>query len=664
MTQPRTGTGPLSPFLGIFPSRNQAARLQHVLEQMPGAALLVVPRTGQFVALNSRAMALTGWTREELLAQALAEVVMTADALTALHAAEPGSVRQLHSVPLRTRAGLPTLVDVRLSAFADAGEVMALIQATPASERQALELEHARHTYLVNNLHQLLDLFDTPGPDSLTTALNRVAAMFSAEAAALYKANADLGGLQLEAGFNLPRTTPARLPAEAARLLTAPTVWANPQRAETPLAQVFRAAGWAAMFTQPLGKPPSVTGVLCLAYQAGSPPPTATPIYLELVARQVHQLMRQIGRQARLLDGQRLTYHLTNQLAAVQAQVTEGVLVVNQHGLVDELNPAAAQLLGYRSGDVIGLRFEDVLAGDEAVHRGVRTALAERPAASEREGEMHRRNGEAFPVVVRAQPLPAPPGGCVVVFQDLSRVRADQVHREHLDHMAYIGQSTAAFAHEVRAPLNNISMGVQYLAARLPEADPLQPALAKIQAESARLSDLMNNMLSWTRPIEPRLLPVEVPAVLERLLQRWAAKLQQRNITRSFQAPDNCPPVQADPSLIERVFVNLIENAHQAMPAGGHLAVTVTLAERGPQGTQVEVKVADSGPGIPEEHRKRIFDPYFTTKADGTGLGLAICKRIVTVHHGALNVESFPGTGTIFTVTLPTQPEALLEPIP
>jgi signal transduction histidine kinase len=89
------------------------------------------------------------------------------------------------------------------------------------------------------------------------------------------------------------------------------------------------------------------------------------------------------------------------------------------------------------------------------------------------------------------------------------------------------------------------------------------------------------------------------------------------------------------------------------MPTGGHFSLSLSPTDNVALGPVVEVKIGDSGAGIPEELRKRVFDPYFTTKANGTGLGLAICKRIMTVHHGAITVESFPDAGTIFTVTLP-----------
>jgi signal transduction histidine kinase len=201
-------------------------------------------------------------------------------------------------------------------------------------------------------------------------------------------------------------------------------------------------------------------------------------------------------------------------------------------------------------------------------------------------------------------------------------------------------------------------MGVQFLAAKLPSDEALQQALNKIQVECTRLSSLMNDMLAWAKPVDPKLEPTDLGALLQRLLNRWSAKIAQRNVRLVFQASEAAlsttrPLVLADARQLEQVFVNLVDNALQAMPAGGQLTVTLQAAARNGAGQAVEVRVVDTGPGIPEEARRRIFDPYFTTKPNGTGLGLAICKRLVTIHRGAIAVESFPGVGTIFTVTLP-----------
>jgi signal transduction histidine kinase len=144
--------------------------------------------------------------------------------------------------------------------------------------------------------------------------------------------------------------------------------------------------------------------------------------------------------------------------------------------------------------------------------------------------------------------------------------------------------------------------------------------------------------------------------MIRRLLNRFRGKIERKNVRLSYTADERLPLVMADARLLEQVFDNLVDNALQAMPAGGHLMVSLT-SEKRPGERVVAVKIGDSGPGISDEDLRKVFDPYFTTKPDGTGLGLAISKRHITLHKGAIGVESFPGVGTFFTVTLPAIPD-------
>jgi len=146
----------------------------------------------------------------------------------------------------------------------------------------------------------------------------------------------------------------------------------------------------------------------------------------------------------------------------------------------------------------------------------------------------------------------------------------------------------------------------------------------------------------------------DLGVILTRMLERWTPRMTRVNITPYFQAEPSCPKVLGDPRALEQVFTNLVSNAVQAMTAsGGTLALKMGRSD--PVGMQdfVEVSVSDTGPGIPEDIREHIFEPFRTTKPqEGTGLGLAITKRIVTAHKGNISLTTFPG-GTVFTVCLP-----------
>jgi PAS domain S-box-containing protein len=370
----------------------------------------------------------------------------------------------------------------------------------------------------------------------------------------------------------------------------------------------------------------------------------------------MHQLTTQISTQAAQARARDLALRLSSRLAAVNAQIEEAVLLLTAAGTLEEINGAAARMFGYRSEEVTGLQFEDVLIGDPRLAQAVRASLDElsRMTVDENfdiECNMLRRSGDAFPASVRGRALPE--GGCMVTVVDLSEVRATALQREHLDQLVFMGQGTQAFAHEVRGPLNNIGVGVQFLATRIAGDGPLAEKLALIQTECTRLSSLMNQMLTWAKPLNPRLEPTSLDDLFQHLLRRFSTKIERCNVRLNYTVEPDSPRAVADARLIEQVFQNLVDNALQAMPAGGHLSISIGPGSRGSSGNVVEARVADSGPGIPDEHRRRVFDPYFTTKPDGTGLGLAICKRLVTIQHGAIGVESYPGSGTIFKVTLP-----------
>lgn len=665
MTATRPGTSPLRSLFPFLPKHEDWPRFQHTLEQWPHAAFLVAPRTGAFITSNARALALTGLSRDELAARALAEIVASPgarEALDAFHALTPGQTRQLTSVPLRIHSNRTVVVDLRLSALIDPeqNETLVLALAVPAEERLAQERELAQQERLVTLSQQFFALVDAPTDTALQEAVALTRDIFAAEAAGYFQLGLDPLGLSLQYDQGLPANFPRALGPSEAQFFKTPTRWSGGQRAESYLQQSARASGWTHFFTQPVGDPPGVLGILFIAFRIGQPPTVQAPVLLNLVARQLHLLITQIARRQEHASVQRLATRLTHQLAALNAQIDEGLVIVNARGAIDEINTPAARMLGYRAEDVIGLKYDDVLVADGGLIENIRLNLISAKQGQEVvEDKLRRRNGEAFPVLARLRPLPATEGGCVLTLRDLSGQHASAVQREHLDQLAYVGQATQSFAHEVRGPLNNIAMGVQYLAARLPADEATQQAIAKIQAECNRLSGLMRDMLAWAKPVEPRLEPTHLTQLLQRLLNRWHNKIEQRNVRPALHSDDHIPPVLADARLIEQVFGNLIDNALQVMPAGGQLTLSVRAPHRVAQGHVVEVSVADTGPGIREEAQRHIFDPYFTTKPDGTGLGLAICKRLVTMHHGAIAVESFPGTGTAFIVTLP----ALVTPI-
>lgn len=219
-----------------------------------------------------------------------------------------------------------------------------------------------------------------------------------------------------------------------------------------------------------------------------------------------------------------------------------------------------------------------------------------------------------------------------------------------LTQRALLGEVSAIFAHEVRNPINNISTGVQLVSSRLGPEHPLHDSLERIRKECIRLDQLMSDVLFFARPLELKMEPLELAEMMHRLLERWKPRISQAGVLTHTAFDAAAGRALGDPRTLEQVVVNLLTNALQAMAQGGTLSVAVAPSA---DGQAVDLKVADTGPGIPPDLVERIFDPFFTTKKDGTGLGLAISRRIVAAHKGTLHVESYAGAGTVFTIRLP-----------
>lgn len=224
---------------------------------------------------------------------------------------------------------------------------------------------------------------------------------------------------------------------------------------------------------------------------------------------------------------------------------------------------------------------------------------------------------------------------------------------------AQIGEMTAILAHEVRTPLARIEYGVHYLSDELNLETENTEHVRYILESSRAINRLLSEVLQVFRPQQVRLVPCDLPALLEGLLHYWRAQAAARGINVSTSYAQNLEPPTGDPSRLEQVFDNLISNALDAMQEGDLLWVRAEpahllspLPDQAPR-PAVQVQVEDTGVGIPQDRLRRVFEPFYTTRQDRTGLGLAIAQRIVQDHRGSLEVRSEETKGTVFTVTLP-----------
>ncbi|MGD0569006.1 MAG: ATP-binding protein [Candidatus Sulfotelmatobacter sp.] len=244
----------------------------------------------------------------------------------------------------------------------------------------------------------------------------------------------------------------------------------------------------------------------------------------------------------------------------------------------------------------------------------------------------------------------------IKLYQELAETLAEtnrrleqaQEQARRSERLAALGQMSAGLAHEIRNPLGVIKGSAEMLHQKLGETNPLASELAGyISSETNRLSALVTRFLDFARPLQAELRPQEITPVLERALRSVALSLQGKDevvrVERQYEA--NLPLIPLDESLCEQAFVNLIQNAYDAMGSGGGI-LRVTAARANSAGRDgVEVRIEDTGPGIPAELREQIFNPFVTTKKTGVGLGLSIVSRIIDGHHGTIRVESDGASG-------------------
>lgn len=243
----------------------------------------------------------------------------------------------------------------------------------------------------------------------------------------------------------------------------------------------------------------------------------------------------------------------------------------------------------------------------------------------------------------------------VVRLRD-QRALEERLHRA--EHLSAIGNLASAVAHEIRNPLNLISLSVGHLGSSYRPADPAQAKeyeelIAAVRDELKRLNGMVSDFLSYGRPPRLALRPCRVDEVLEEVLSLTAARARDQKIEVERRWGASLPAVMADPEALKTCFVNVIVNALQAMPGGGRLEIAASSAPAEGGGLSLLVTISDTGAGIAGADLERIFEPYFSTRDAGVGLGLAITQRILQEHGGRIGVTSAPGAGTSFRIEIP-----------
>lgn len=354
-----------------------------------------------------------------------------------------------------------------------------------------------------------------------------------------------------------------------------------------------------------------------------------------------------------------------------------GILAVDTRGRLMMINEPGRQILGLAGDPRAGAPFGDVLSGHPRLVQMVRQSfdmpnLPNRAELELGEGGRSGTNGKSIGFTMSlVRDEDGALAGAALFFKDLTQIEHKAEQERLKDRLATLGQMAASLAHEMRNPLAGIEVSCQLLKRRLPDQKAGRDLLDKITSEVRRLNSTLTQTLEFVRPVAAMHTEGELIPVLEEAIAIARGRCAKDGVVVRRRFAGALPRFLMDHALLRQVFVNLILNAIEAMESGGTVTVSAEMmaAPNGstpyrPEGSPpgelwqeaehfAVVRVADTGPGIRQQDRDRVFYPFFTTKRRGSGVGLAIAKKIVGSHHGLIEVESTPGEGAVFTVRLP-----------
>jgi two-component system sensor histidine kinase HydH len=355
-----------------------------------------------------------------------------------------------------------------------------------------------------------------------------------------------------------------------------------------------------------------------------------------------------------LVQSYRSTRASLSRIKAFSDNVVEnvpiGLLALDNQGKIAAFNNGAESILKLSVPNVIGQEASRIIPPelmDEIDHSKSHNDVIEK------EIECKTAEGKRVPLEIAASSLKDEDDiflGNVLLFKDLTEVRALRREVARSQRLASVGRLAAGVAHEIRNPLSSIKGFATYFKERYPDRpDDQQTADIMIQ-EVDRLNRVVGQLLEFAKPISVKRQPISLQALLNDSIKLIKDRAAEKNISIQTQNNTQMDEVRIDPDRINQVLLNLYLNAIDSMENGGELKVEISSDG---QHRDVVIQVSDTGGGISRENLSKIFEPYFTTKSTGTGLGLAIAHNIIEAMGGKITVERDKEVGTTFSITIP-----------
>ena len=344
------------------------------------------------------------------------------------------------------------------------------------------------------------------------------------------------------------------------------------------------------------------------------------------------------------------------QIKTLTGNILEGmhsaVVAVDKNGKIIMFNRLAEEIFSTNKENVLNHEYESIFPNDDCL---LRQTLEKERTTRDVEREFRTFSGEDKFLIIGTSCLfdeKKEFNGAVSVVHDVTELRKYEEEAKRAERLLALGNLAAGVAHEIRNPLNAISITAQRLKSEfVPQKgeDEYITFTKTILNEIKRLDNIINQFLGLAKAQRLNLTLTNMNAFLDELVNLISIEAKEKNILLTKRI-ENLPEIKIDAEEMKKALLNIMRNGVQATPPGK--AIKIEGVKDDSQ-NQIVIRIEDSGPGIPKENLSKIFQPYFSTKEKGTGLGLSIAYRIISDHKGKVEVESKLGKGTVFTVKLP-----------
>lgn len=638
------------------------AEVSQLLDISPDPSLLVATTSLGIMAVNASLVELTGFTRDELLATSLEDLLPGISTICS----DESQNLELHSLQgckldLVNRRKGKTPILVRAKALGNSRRYAVYRLSIPGSssaEKDLSGLNAIQHAGLLelleifyqSSLEQALDIILKVGKD-----------MLSAESFGIYKIDSNHPQLKAvildnPSGF-LPQTISTADFFSHYRENQFSPPFKPPL---SPLMERAAAKGSSFVISAPLDDANTISGLIVAMGSSDTLPPEKNQALaaIKLLIAATEGVFNNFILKSNLNESLS-SANLKNAIGdTINKYIPEGIIFLNTDLLIQAVNPSAEQILGYAEQEIVSRHIDDVIIGTDRLTPALKDALDNIPNHDLGQLEIHHRDGSVFPALIKTFPVSSTGAeqiqGILVFVQDISKEEKVRIQTQQLERRALVGQMNAIFAHEIRNPINNITTGIQLLDRILPADFKQREVLKGISDDCDRLAHIMDTVLTFSKSQSYHRTPLDLPGLIDRILNRWIPRMKRTSVSHVLKVENDVPLVPGDDRALAQVFNNLISNAVRAMEdtGGGVLSVRIKRIQKTSGAPGVQVDVLDTGPGILPEVRDRIFEPFFTTKPDGTGLGLSITKQIITMHEGTITLEPLP-EGTSFQIILP-----------